>query len=101
MQAYLGPAVAPARYQVTDAVRDALEGAVAHPMSSIPDVAQPDGPGHWLVDLVAANAAAAAAGRSPTGSVTRATLDTADRMLFSDRSARPCGRFALFARLLP
>ena len=100
VRAYLGPAVAPASYQVTDVVRDALEGALG-PDVLDPDVARPDGPGHWLVDLVAANAQQLRRAGVPAGSITRAARDTADPMLFSDRAARPCGRFALFARLSP
>ncbi len=100
VQAYLGPAVAPTRYQVTDAVRDALDGAVGTDVLD-PDVARPDGPGHWLVDLVAANAQQLRRAGVPGGCITRTALDTGDEMLFSDRAARPCGRFALFARLLP
>jgi YfiH family protein len=100
VQAYLGPAVAPERYQVTDRVRDALEAAVGEDVLD-PVVARPDGPGHWLVDLVAANAQQLRRAGVPARSITRAPLDTADTALFSDRAARPCGRFALFARLLP
>jgi polyphenol oxidase len=100
VQAYLGPAVAPERYQVTDAVRDALAHAVGTDDLD-PGVARPDGPGHWLVDLVAANAQQLRRAGVPTGSISRAPLDTSDPALFSDRATRPCGRFALFARLLP
>ena len=54
VRAFLGPAVAPERYQVSDEVRRALSGAVRRgPLDAA--VARPDGPGHWLVDLVAAN----------------------------------------------
>jgi copper oxidase (laccase) domain-containing protein len=100
VRAYLGPAVAPGRYQVTDAVREALAGAVGADDLD-PEVARPDGPGHWRVDLVAANAQQLRRAGVPTASITRAPVDTADPALFSDRAARPCGRFALFARLLP
>jgi YfiH family protein len=100
VQAYLGPAVAPDRYQVTDAVRDALAHAVGGDDLD-PGVARPDGPGHWLVDLVAANAQQLRRAGVPIGSISRAPVDTADPALFSDRAARPCGRFALFARLVP
>ncbi len=100
VRAYLGPAVAPGRYQVTDAVREALAAAVGADDLD-PEVARPDGPGHWLVDLVAANAQQLRRAGVPTGSISRAPVDTADPALFSDRAARPCGRFALFARLLP
>jgi hypothetical protein len=100
VRAYLGPAVAPGRYQVTDAVREALAHAVG-PDDLEPEVARPDGPGHWLVDLVAANAQQLRRAGVPTGSISQAPMDTADPALFSDRAARPCGRFALFARLQP
>jgi polyphenol oxidase len=100
VQAFLGPAVAPGHYQVTDEVRAALGRAVGH-VELDPEVARPDGPRHWLVDLVAANAQQLRRAGVPAGSISRAPVDTADPALFSDRAARPCGRFALFARLLP
>ncbi len=100
VRAFLGPAVAPGHYQVTDEVRAALGRAVG-PGELDPEVARPDGPGHWLVDLVAANAQQLRRAGVPAGSISRAPVDTADPALFSDRAARPCGRFALFARLLP
>jgi YfiH family protein len=97
--AYLGPAVDPRRYQVTDLVRHALAAAV-HPAPLARDVARPDGPGHWLVDLVAANHQQLLDGGVTPEHVTHAGLTTADTELFSDRAARPCGRFGLLARLL-
>ena len=100
VQAFLGPAVAPGRYQVTDEVHVALGRAVGADELD-PEVARPDGPGHWLVDLVAANAQQLRRAGVPAGSISRAPVDTGDPALFSDRAARPCGRFALFARLLP
>ncbi len=54
VRAFLGPAVAPDRYQVSDDVYGAL-GAAAHPDPLDDGVARADGPGHWLVDLIAAN----------------------------------------------
>lgn len=100
VQAYLGPAVSPLRYQVNAVVRDALADAVG-PDELDPGVVRPDGPGHWRADLVAANAQQLRRAGVPAGSIDRAPLDTADPALFSDRAARPCGRFALFARLSP
>ena len=99
VRAYLGPAVSPLRYQVNAVVRDGLADAVG-PDDLDPGVLQPDGPGHWRADLVAANAQQLRRAGVPAGSLERAPLDTADPALFSDRAARPCGRFALFARLL-
>ena len=101
VQAFLGPAVAPGHYQVTDEVRDRARAAPWEPDELDPEVARPDGPGHWLVDLVAANAQQLRRAGVPAGSISRAPVDTTDPALFSDRAARPCGRFALFARLLP
>ena len=97
--AYLGPAVDPGCYQVTDLVHEALAAAV-HPAPLAPDVARPDGPGHWLVDLVAANHQQLLAAGVAPGHVTRSGQVTADAAFFSDRAARPCGRFGLLARLL-
>ena len=96
VHAYLGPAVAPDRYQVDDTVRDALDRAVRSGLA--PDVARPDGPGHWLVDLVAANRQQLIEGGVPAAQVATCGRTTADPAWFSDRAQRPCGRFALLAR---
>jgi YfiH family protein len=98
VRAYLGPAVPPERYQVSDDVREALAAAV--PGGLPPPVARPDGPGHWRVDLVEANRRQLLAAGVEAGAITRSTASTADPSFFSDRGARPCGRQALFARLL-
>jgi YfiH family protein len=97
--AYLGPAVAPDRYQVGDEVHDALAGAVA-PAALADGVARPDGPGHWLVDLIAANRQQLVQAGVPAANVFDSATTTAGPELFSDRAERPCGRFALLARLL-
>ncbi len=99
IRAWIGPAVAPGRYQVTDEVRQALEAAVG-PAALDSDVARPDGPGHWLVDLVAANSQQLRLGGVPAGHISDCGVTTADARFFSDRAARPCGRFALMARLV-
>jgi len=96
--AWIGPAVAPTRYQVSDDVRRALDEAVG-PAPLDPAVAQPDGPGHWLIDLVAANDQHLRLGGVPAEHITACGVTTADERFFSDRAARPCGRFALMARL--
>jgi YfiH family protein len=98
--AFLGPAVAPERYQVGPEVHRGLAAAVA-PTPLGPHVARPDGIDHWQVDLIAANRQqlelAGLAGQRILASGTT----TADGDHYSDRAARPCGRFALMARLLP
>ena len=97
VHAFVGPAVAPERYQVDDQVRQRLAGAVAGGLA--PGVARPDGPGHWLVDLVAANRQQLLEGGVLAPRITSCGTTTADPAFFSDRARRPCGRFALLARL--
>ena len=94
--AFLGPAVHPARYQVGDEVAEAL-----CPDGPDPDVARPDGPGHWLVDLDSANRHRLVAAGLDPARILSTGASTADPEYFSDRAARPCGRFALLARLGP
>jgi len=99
VRAYLGPAVPPDRYQVSDEVRAGLAGAL-RPALLDETVARADDPGHWLVDLVAANRQQLVLGGVDPGHVTDCGTSTADAAFFSDRAARPCGRFALLARLV-
>jgi hypothetical protein len=99
VRAWVGPGVAAERYQVTDEVRDGLEGAV-RPAALDDGVARPDGPGHWLVDLAAANRQQLLRRGVPGGQIYDCGVTTADDRFFSDRAARPCGRFALLARLV-
>ncbi len=63
-------------------------------------VARADGAGHWLVDLPAANRQQLRAAGVATAHVDESGATTDDDAFFSDRARRPCGRFALFARLL-
>jgi polyphenol oxidase len=96
--AFIGPGVHPARYQVDQEVYEALARAVA-PEPLPPEVASPDEPGHWRVDLMAANhQQLLLAGVTPEH-ILDCGVTTADDDFFSDRAARPCGRFALLARL--
>ena len=62
-------------------------------------MARADGPGHWLVDLVAANRQQLLASGVRDDRITDSGATTADGAFFSDRAQRPCGRFALLARL--
>jgi polyphenol oxidase len=98
VHAFVGPAVHPDHYQVSDEVTQGLRAAV-DPAPLRPGVARPDGPGHWLVDLVAANRQQLVAGGVLPGRIVQCGASTADEPFFSDRAQRPCGRFALFARL--
>ena len=99
IRAFIGPAVAPERYQVDDEVAHALADAIG-PVALEPEVARRDGPGHWLVDLVAANRQQLRLGGVAGEHIDGCGLFTADGRFFSDRAARPCGRFALLARLV-
>ena len=98
VHAFLGPAVHPDRYQVSEEVVRALSDAV-WPGALDPAVARPDGPGHWLVDLVAANRQQLVAGGVRSDHIADSGATTSDEAFFSDRAQRPCGRFALLARL--
>ncbi len=99
VRAFLGPAVDPDHYQVDTEVRRALSRAV-RPVDLDPAVAHPDGPGHWLVDLVAANRQQLLASGIRPEHIVVSGVTTADEAFFSDRADRPCGRFGLMARLL-
>ena len=98
VRAYLGPAVAPDRYQVSDEVHHALVGAVGRGALD-EGVARADGPGHWLVDLIAANRQQLREAGLRDDHVSVSGTTTSDGDFFSDRAQRPCGRFALLARL--
>ncbi len=123
----LGPAAAPARYQVGPDVDQAVTEAFgpAAPAFIHPDPAAPD---HWLLDLWAANqhvlkeaglpaaqihATSTPTGPIPTGPSPPASgsgrprvrchpcrpTDPVGNGFFSDRAVRPCGRLALVASL--
>jgi len=98
VRAFLGPAVHPDRYQVSEEVLRALSGAV-RPSALNAGVARPDGPDHWLVDLVAANRQQLVASGVRSDHIAESGATTSDDAFFSDRLQRPCGRFALLARL--
>ncbi|HWE66673.1 MAG TPA: polyphenol oxidase family protein [Acidimicrobiales bacterium] len=99
MVAYLGPAVHPSRYQVDTEVQRALARAVA-PDPLAPEVARADGPDHWRADLIAANRQQLVRAGLRPANIYDSGASTADDDYFSDRACRPCGRFALLARLL-
>ncbi len=99
VRAWVGPGVAADRYQVMDEVRDGLVGAV-RPGPLDDGVARPDGRGHWRVDLAAANRQQLVLRGVAGAQIYDCGVTTADERFFSDRAARPCGRFALLARLV-
>jgi polyphenol oxidase len=97
--AFIGPGAHPAHYQVDEEVYRALMQAVA-PHALIPEVAHADGPGHWRVDLMAANRQQLLLKGVSDAHILDCGVTTADDDYFSDRAVRPCGRFALLARLV-
>jgi YfiH family protein len=111
----IGPAIAADRYQVgaevAQAARDAF-GASAAGDSAAGDsaagdsaadgtVIRPDGTGRWLFDLPAANRRVLREAGLRDGNIHLTQHATGTGVFFSDRSARPCGRLALVARLRP
>jgi polyphenol oxidase len=117
----LGPAVAPDRYQVGEDVAtkvrryfgpgaEARDGGGDNPSGGpgrdTGAILRPDGTGRWLLDLWAANRRQLADAGVPDGQIHVAAVPTGPDpggkdpgRFFSDRTARPCGRFALVARL--
>lgn len=97
----LGPAIGADAYQVGPEVREAAEGAFGE---QVDVVARPDHSteGRWLFDLHTANRQVLHDVGVPASQVETMAISTRDDdRLFSDRAERPCGRFALLARLLP
>jgi YfiH family protein len=101
----LGPAVAPARYQVGADVRHAVTRAFGAAAAGFlrPD---PGAAGRWLLDLWAANRFVLREAGLPDPQIHVTGIPTGaregvpgDGSFFSDRAARPCGRLALVARL--
>jgi YfiH family protein len=100
----LGPAVAPARYQVGADVHDAVTQAFGPAAGSFigPD---PKAPGRWLLDLWAANRHVLREAGLPSAQIHVTDIPTGPAStgdpgyFFSDRMARPCGRLALVATL--
>jgi len=112
----IGPAIAAARYQVGADVHQAVTQAFG-PAAAVfirpdarPDSA-PETPDRWLLDLWAANRHALVAAGVPAPQIHTTNLPTGPALpagpatptgpslFFSDRTARPCGRLALVARL--
>jgi hypothetical protein len=95
----LGPAVTADRYQVGDDVADAARACFG---ADIDGIVRPDGAGRWVFDLWAANGRVLVeAGVSPAHIEVSDVGTGPGTPFFSDRTARPCGRFAAMARLRP
>jgi polyphenol oxidase len=104
MVAAIGPAVAASRYQVGPEVAAAADRFFG---GDVAGIVRADGPGHWLFDVPAANRRVIRESGVPdrqilgTDLATGSGPDGAPGLFFSDREARPCGRFAAVARLRP
>jgi polyphenol oxidase len=98
----IGPAIGADRYQVGPDVCEAVSRSFgpAAPGFIRPD---PSAPGRWLLDLPSANHHALREAGVPGPQIHATDLVTgpAAGHFFSDRTARPCGRLALIARLRP
>jgi YfiH family protein len=98
----IGPAIGADRYQVGPDVREAVSRSFgpAAPGFIRPD---PSAAGRWLLDLPSANRYALREAGVPGPRIHATDLVTgpAPGYFFSDRTARPCGRLALIARLRP
>ena len=122
----IGPAIAAARYQVGPDVHQAVTAAFGPAASTFirldtrpdarpdsdpgthPDTRPGSDPDRWLLDLWAANRHALVKAGIPAPQIhttalptgpTPTTTPTGPGYFFSDRTARPCGRLALVARL--
>lgn len=93
--AFIGPSVHPSVYvvgpEVADAARSSLGPAAAQ-------VLWPRGD-RWRLDVAGANRLQLLAAGVAPEHVHSAGVGTDDERFFSDRAARPCGRFGLLARL--
>jgi polyphenol oxidase len=93
----VGPAIPADRYQVGDDVADAARDCFG---GHVDGVVRPDGTGRWTFDLWAANRRLLVdAGVDPANIEVSAVGTGPETPYFSDRAARPCGRFAALARL--
>lgn len=94
----IGPAIPPGRYQVGDEVAAAARESLGWHAQ---EVVRPDGTGKWLFDLWTANRLLLQEAGVPERNIQVADVPTGTGpgLFFSDRHARPCGRFAAIARL--
>jgi len=98
----IGPAIGADRYQVGPEVHQAVTRSFGPASAGFirPD---PSGAGRWLLDLPSANRHALRQAGVPGPRIHTTGIPTGPvpGYFFSDRTARPCGRLALAARLRP
>jgi YfiH family protein len=94
----IGPAIAPDAYQVGEEVAAAAQSSFG---TGAGRLLRPDGTGRWLFDMWAANRLALTRAGVAVDRIHLAAVPTGPSpgLFFSHRAARPCGRFALMARL--
>jgi hypothetical protein len=97
----IGPSVAAGSYQVGEEVARAARDGFGEQARAL--LRPAGGPGQWLFDLPAANRHVLRAAGVPDGQIHVAATPTGPDpgLFFSHRAERPCGRFALAARLEP
>lgn len=93
--AVIGPTVAPSGYVIGTEVEAAARASLGE---SAKTVLWAHGD-RWRFDVAGANRAQLVAAGVPPESVHTSPYATGDGHFFSDRAARPCGRFGLLARL--
>jgi YfiH family protein len=99
----IGPSVEAGSYQVGEEVAGAARDAFGQQAQTLLRPAPVGGPGQWLFDLPAANRHVLRTAGVPDGQIHVAATPTGPGpgLFFSHRAERPCGRFALAARLEP
>jgi len=99
----IGPSVAAGTYQVGEEVAAAARDAFGGQAQALLRPAADGRPGQWLFDLPAANRHVLRTAGVPDGQihVTATPTGPGPGLFFSHRAERPCGRFALAARLEP
>lgn len=97
IRAVVGPTVSFTGYEVGPEVAAAARAAFGGAADA---VLVPHG-GRWRLDVAGANRLCLLAAGLSAAHVHLAPVTTADPRFFSDRAARPCGRFGLLARLRP
>ncbi len=91
----IGPTVSPAAYEVGHEVAVAVRDAFGEDAS---EVLRSHG-GRWLMDVAGANRLQLRAAGISDDRISASRFTSGDAPFFSDRAARPCGRFGLLARL--